>query len=106
MSPRPAPALPSEPVVRPSVRIARVCELLDVDDSQVRRLIDSGELQGHRQGKRGIRVYLDSVTAYQEGRPLTPSARGKEPPPRKPPNRASAAAHEAAMARLRGLGLV
>jgi hypothetical protein len=52
-------------VVRPSARVANVAAVLDCDESNVRRLIDVGELQAHGLGKRGVRVFLDSVAAYQ-----------------------------------------
>lgn len=61
--------------VRPSVRLERVMQILDADERSVRRLIDRGELQAHGIGKRGVRIYLDSVLAYQESRAITP----KEP---------------------------
>ncbi|HEX4027483.1 MAG TPA: helix-turn-helix domain-containing protein, partial [Rhizomicrobium sp.] len=55
----------SDALVRPSARVSRVADLLDCDESEVRRLIDGGELQAHGLGKRGVRVFLDSVAAYQ-----------------------------------------
>jgi hypothetical protein len=30
--------------------------------------VKAGALEAHRVGKRGLRIYLDSVTAYQESR--------------------------------------
>ena len=55
----------SDAMVRPSARVSRVADLLDCDESDVRRLIDVGELQAHGLGKRGVRVFLDSVADYQ-----------------------------------------
>jgi excisionase family DNA binding protein len=40
-------------------------KLLDLDERSVRRLIDDGDIEAHRVGKRGVRVFLDSVSAYQ-----------------------------------------
>ena len=53
------------PVIRSSARVARVAAIMDCDESHVRRLIDVGELQAHGLGKRGVRVFLDSVADYQ-----------------------------------------
>ena len=51
--------------IRQSRRVRTVALALDVDESQIRRLIGAGELEAHRVGKRGIRIYLDSVEEYQ-----------------------------------------
>jgi excisionase family DNA binding protein len=50
---------------RASGRIKRIAALLDCDESQVRRLISAGELEAHGIGRRGVRVYLDSLEAYR-----------------------------------------
>jgi hypothetical protein len=55
---------------RPSARIGKVAELLDCDPSDVRRMLRTGELEGHCKGIRGKRVYLDSVAAYQDARAI------------------------------------
>jgi excisionase family DNA binding protein len=52
--------------VRPSVRIKTAAAMMDTDESTVRALVDQGELEGHRVGIRGVRVYVDSIKAYQE----------------------------------------
>jgi excisionase family DNA binding protein len=54
--------------VRSSARVATVAKLLDCDQSQVRRFVRDGVLEAHRVGKRGLRIFLDSVAAYQEAR--------------------------------------
>lgn len=59
--------------VRRSARVSTVARLLDCDESQVRRLVRAGTLEAHRIGKRGLRIFLDSVTTYQEAR-AEPSA--------------------------------
>lgn len=70
-----APSMPDPAQrVRPSARVATVAGLLDCHHSDIRRLVARGELQAHTKGKRGIRVYLDSVAAYQERQELTPMA--------------------------------
>lgn len=62
--------------VRPSARIKTVAKLLDCNQSQVRELVTSGALESHRIGKRGWRVFLDSVAAYQQQKEWTsPPAR-------------------------------
>lgn len=60
--------------VRPSARVATVAELLDCDESDVRRMVREGRLAAHRHGIRGIRVFLDSVRAYQDGRGILPDS--------------------------------
>lgn len=52
-------------VERVSARVKHVASILDCDESQIRRLIETGDLEAHRLGKRGVRVYLDSVEAYR-----------------------------------------
>lgn len=93
---------------RPSARVSRVAEILDCDEGDVRRLLDQGKLEGHRKGKRGIRVYLDSVRYYQEGAPFVPTRipRGSLETFKRRPAAASTAAHLSAMASLRAKGIV
>lgn len=67
-----AAGVPSAP--RKSVRVATVAETLECDASEVRRMVRQGELEAHRKGKRGIRVYEDSVAAYQASRNILPQA--------------------------------
>lgn len=83
--------------------------MLDCDHSQVRRLVREGALESFTIGKRGVRIYLDSVAAYQvrQARATTgrPAAEGKarEKAGRR---RASTAAHASAMAELHALGVL
>lgn len=110
MSPRPA-SLPviAAPLPRASARVGAVADMLDCDHSQIRRLVRDGALESFTIGKRGVRIYLDSVAAYQErqARPVTgrPAAEGKarEKAGRR---RASTAAHASAMAELQALGVI
>lgn len=92
---------------RPSARVATVAELLDCDQGDVRRLVRSGELEAHGKGKRGIRVFLDSVRAYQD-RQSRPAMTGPASLIHKPRARAAAstARFRAAMAGLAAKGLV
>lgn len=105
---RPASAI--EPVVRPSARVKRVAALLDEDESQIRRMVARGDLEAHRTGKRGIRIYLDSVEHWQQTHAVTPTAQSQSAPtaPQRhvQPSPATRAAHRHAMAELRALGLV
>lgn len=59
-------------VPRPVLRVSKVAALLDLDESQVRRLIETGQLHAHRIGKRGIRVFEDSIVRYQEAQHIVP----------------------------------
>ena len=54
--------------VRPSARVSAVAQMMDCDQSQIRRFVRNGALESHRVGKRGLRIFLDSVAAYQESR--------------------------------------
>lgn len=88
--------------VRASVRPATAAERLDCDRSQVYRLVRAREIEGHRIGKRGLRIYIDSLEAYRRRR-----ATGAPPAPeaKKRPQRRGAAYHEM-VAYLRGRGLL
>lgn len=101
------PRLADDPAayVRPSARVARVAELLDCDPGDIRRLIATGHLEAHGKGTRGVRVFLDSVKAYQDGRPVVPKAIRPQVRPPKPKAPASTAAYRAAMAGLRSKGI-
>jgi hypothetical protein len=97
----------SAPTVRPVAKIARVCELLDMDESQVRRLIDGGEIEAHGVGARGVRVFLDSVALYQERKAKIPRNAPVDKAKRRPRiSGAGLAAARAAMAELQKEGLV
>lgn len=102
MTVRPVIDADTVPIIRPSARVGTVAKLLDVDGSQIRRLIADGKLEHHRIGKRGVRVFLDSVAEYQSG--------GGQPAPPKPARptgktRAGKALHSLAMAELAKEGL-
>lgn len=85
--------------IRPSIKVSTAANLIDCIQSQVRRLYYSGELEGHRVGKRGIRIYVDSLRAYQAHGAIG------TPPQRKPPERKKASiAHSLSMESLRKAG--
>ena len=52
-------------MIRESRKIKTIAAMLEVDASIVRRLVESGELEAHTIGKRGVRVFIDSVCEYQ-----------------------------------------
>lgn len=51
---------------RPSLRVSKVASLLEVDVSTVYKMIRSGQIKAHKIGKRGLRVFADSVRDFQE----------------------------------------
>ena len=104
MTVRPHIALDPADAPRPSARVATVAGILDCDESDVRRMVVAGTLEAHGHGIRGIRVYLDSVRAYQEAKVIIPKGEKAKPRPRKAP--VSAAAHRAAEAALRQSGII
>ena len=95
---------PAAPCVRESVRVRTVAGWLDCEHSQVRRLITDGQLTAHTIGKRGVRVYVDSVTAYQERQARKSAPEVKKA--RADRRHATSAAQAAAMAELHSLGLL
>lgn len=109
MSQRPALRLAMDPeasptLIRPSVTVATAASRLETEGSAIRRLIRSGALQGHRMGKRGVRIYVDSIEAYQRGRPLDATPGAPAPGKARQPHRT--AAHREAVALLASLHLV
>lgn len=106
MTLRPHIALDPADAPRPSARVATVAELLDCDEGDVRRLIRQGEIEAHGKGIRGVRVFLDSVRAYQDrqAKPLPPRSKAVVHKP-KPRSAASTASFRAAMAGLKAKGL-
>lgn len=101
---RPHIALDPVSSPRPSAKVATVAQLLDCDESDVRRMLRDGDLQGHGKGIRGIRVFLDSVAAYQESRTLEPKPRKARLKARR--SAVSRAAHARAEAALRDSGII
>jgi hypothetical protein len=93
--------------IRPSARVRTIATLMEEDESEIRRMVARGELEAHRKGKRGIRIYLDSVADFQRRRELVPirshSAHCPNTRASRPVNRA---AYRAAMASLRKDGIV
>jgi len=92
---------------RPSGKVKAVAEYLDMARSHVRQLVDAGELEAHKVGKRGVRIYWDSVTDYQRrnARPVERAGRESAKPARRP-SAVSMAADRAALASLKAAGCI
>lgn len=92
-------------LIRPSVTVATAAARLETDESTIRKLIAGGSLEGHRMGKSGVRIYVDSITAYQEGRPLgAKNGKKQQARPRRKP--AQSAVLRESVAHLASLGIV
>ncbi len=89
--------------VRPSARVKRVAEMLDTEISTVYRLVHTGALQGHRLGKRGIRVYLDSIKAYQDRQRCDPEVQPSAAPVKR---RIHDRSYQQAVSTLRAAGIL
>lgn len=88
---------------RESISVQRVAKILGCHDSEVRKLVADGDLQGWTLGKRSIRIFLDSVTSYQQ-RQLRPATAKTQAAPAAKRRTVTNAAHENAMRRLRVAG--
>jgi excisionase family DNA binding protein len=93
----------TESFVRESIRVRAVCELLDMHRSQVYRACNDGDLEWHGIGRRGRRIYKDSVLSYQRSRNGTPTATPVAEPKK---IRVKNPGHAAAMDFLKSAGLV
>ncbi|WP_372396944.1 excisionase family DNA-binding protein [Azospirillum sp. HJ39] len=86
-----------------SVRVATAATLLDADESHIRQLLREGELEGHRLGKRGVRISVASIEAYRQRGAIRPAKRSAQKPPKPAP---ATAAHREALAALRDMGVL
>ena len=87
-----------------SVRVSTAAAMLDCDESMIRKLAKDGELEWHRFGKRGVRIFLASISDYQVRMTgQTPAAERQSP--RKNRTRPSAR-HNESMAYLKSMGLI
>ncbi|MGY0791838.1 hypothetical protein ACW7BJ_20925 [Azospirillum argentinense] len=61
--------------------------MLDADEWHIRKLLKDGELQGHRLGKRGVRILVSSIEDYRNRNRIVPTApaprQRKQVPPSK-----------------------
>lgn len=90
--------------LRPSIPIEAAAAAISVDESWARKLLAAGELEGHKVGTRAIRVYVDSIEAYQKGHPLGGRRRESAPRSRPEPRRLEHAGHREAVAALMEAG--
>lgn len=109
MKPRPPLRVAADPGaavpgVRPSIRVWRAALILDLEESQVRQLVNAGTLAGHRVGVRGIRVYVDAVQAYQASQP-TGGKKPRESAPLQRRRSVNHPAHREALAYLQSRGI-
>lgn len=86
-----------------AVRIKTAAELLDCEETIIRRLLKKGELRGFKLG-RGVRVLVQSIEDYQQRQALPLP---DEPPPPKPrrTTRRETIEQQKAMEYLRSLGI-
>jgi len=94
---------------RRSVSVRGAAQILACDDKTIRALLAQGNLEGHRLGKRGVRLFLDSLDRYRERNLITPEgtsdASGLAEQSGTTGRRATAA-HREALTSLRELGLL
>ena len=92
--------------VRTSRPLPDVAAMLGCDPSHIRKLIDRGELEAFRYGRRGIAVFLDSVAEFQERNRITPKASRAVSQPKPRQRTASTTAFRAAMVGLEAKGML
>jgi excisionase family DNA binding protein len=92
------------PLELQAVRIKTAAELLDCEETIIRRLLKKGELRGFHLG-RGVRVLVQSIEEYQQRQALPLP---DEPPPPKPrrQTRRETIEHQKAMEFLRKAGVL
>ncbi|WP_167771619.1 helix-turn-helix domain-containing protein [Bradyrhizobium niftali] len=90
---------------RSSVRVSKAAELLEVDICTIYRAIRSGDIEAHFVGKRGIRVFADSLRNYQERNLVAPRSRSKSSRQR-PRSRPHSVQYQEAEAFLRDQGVL
>jgi excisionase family DNA binding protein len=56
----------TETYQRPSMRVTKAAAILEVNISTIYKMVRAGILEAHRVGKRGVRVFADSLRRYQE----------------------------------------
>ena len=86
-----------------AVRIKTAAELLDCEETIIRRLLRKGELRGFKLG-RGVRVLVQSIEDYQQRQAL-PIPEPPVPKPVRRKNRRDTIEQERAMAFLRAAGV-
>jgi hypothetical protein len=89
---------------RPAWKVGRVAAELDCDPATVRKRVRDGSLEAYRLGKRALRIYADSVVRYRQDGAVGRQAHAQAPSQAAPPH--FDARHNAAVARLRKLGVL
>ena len=106
--PRPAAVIGESDLIlaatRRSVSVRGAAQILSCNDKTIRALLAQGSLEGHRLGKRGVRLYLDSLDRYREQNQITTDGNPVVGEPTKPGR--TTAAHREALTSLRELGLL
>lgn len=88
--------------LRQSLRVRRVAQLLDMDMGSVYKLIKRGELEAHKSGTRGMRIYADSLQDFQTRRRINPSAGYEHKLPAAQPSRSAAQREAEAFLKMHG----
>ncbi len=103
---RPADDVAVNATHRPSVRVKKAAAILDCDAGRIYHMLKTGDLEGHHQGSRGLRVFADSIRSYQESQRIVPTGekRALKAEARKTPWRTPA--HNEAVAFLRSQGIM
>ena len=96
---QPPEAIAEAARLRQSLKPAKAAAILDVDRSEIYKLIRQRKLEGHGHGTRGLRVYADSVEAYR-------AARHRGAPAPAPAQGNLDVKHHEAVAYLRTLGVL
>jgi excisionase family DNA binding protein len=94
------------PGTRPSLRPDQAAQILQADVSTIYRLIRAGDIEAHRLGKRGVRPFVDSVRAYQEGQKILPAGQKNTTAGVEPVKAWRGPAHREAEAWLRAQGVL
>jgi excisionase family DNA binding protein len=102
------PHIAADPAAMPrrALRVSRVCEILDCGQSEVYRLIRHGQLEAFTIGRRGKRVYADSLEDFQCRQTVKPTFEAADAPVVRKRAACSTAAYRAAMVGLAAKGLL
>lgn len=92
------------PGIERAITVSAAATEMGADESTVRKLLKDKKLRGYRLGKRGVRIYVNSIREYQEHQTLgeTPAGRNPTRQAKGPPT----PAHREAVAALASLGII
>jgi excisionase family DNA binding protein len=91
--------------LRRSIKMKTATTLLECDSKTLRRLLKKGELEGHRLGKRDLRIYLDSIEDYRNRNKIGPSGGNSADNLQIQPTIVDTVCHKHAMSRLKKMGI-